>query len=80
MSFYSTRGGACVTASQAVLWGLAHDGGLYVPSMFPQIPTEGVSVFLRGTYQQRAVHVLRAEDYASGEIQGGEQRLRGPGL
>lgn len=71
MSFYSTRGGACVTASQAVLWGLAHDGGLYVPSMFPQIPTEGVSVFLRGTYQQRAVHVLRAflEDYASGEIQ-----------
>ena len=33
MSFFSTRGGACVTASQAVLWGLAKDGGLYVPSM-----------------------------------------------
>ena len=35
MSFISTRGGACVTASQAILWGLAKDGGLYVPSMFP---------------------------------------------
>ena len=37
MSFYSTRGGACVTASQAILGGLAKDGGLFVPSMFPQI-------------------------------------------
>ena len=35
MSFFSTRGGACVTASQAILYGLAADGGLYVPAMFP---------------------------------------------
>ena len=40
MSFFSTRGGACVTASQAILWGLAKDGGLYVPSMFPQLSSE----------------------------------------
>ena len=40
MSFFSTRGGACVTASQSILWGLAADGGLYVPSLFPQISSE----------------------------------------
>lgn len=71
MSFFSTRGGACVTASQSILWGLAHDGGLYVPSMFPQVPMEGVPVFLQGSYQQRAAHVLRVflEDYTLAEIQ-----------
>ena len=37
MSFFSTRGGAAVTASQAILYGLAPDGGLYVPAMFPPI-------------------------------------------
>ena len=31
MSFFSTRGGACATASQAILYGLAKDGGLFVP-------------------------------------------------
>ena len=32
---FSTRGGACVTASQAILRGLAPDGGLYVPGGVP---------------------------------------------
>ena len=31
----STRGGAPVTASGAILAGLAPDGGLYVPEHFP---------------------------------------------
>ena len=47
MSFFSTRGGDCVTASQAILWGLAKDGGLYVPSMFPQITQERLVSRLR---------------------------------
>jgi len=71
MSFYSTRGGACVTASQSVLWGLAQDGGLYVPSMFPQISIERLTAFQRDSYQQRAARVLRdfLEDYTIVEIE-----------
>jgi threonine synthase len=70
MSFFSTRGGSCVTASQAVLWGLAKDGGLYVPSMFPQIAQDRISSFCQMTYQQIAERVLRCflEDYTIEEI------------
>ena len=71
MSFYSTRGGACVTASQAVLWGLAKDGGLYVPSMYPQFTQEKIASFCQMSYQQVAERVLRAflEDYTIPEIE-----------
>ena len=70
MSFYSTRGGACVTASQAILWGLAKDGGLYVPSMFPLLPEERVFSFCDLSYQAIAERILRVflEDYSKAEI------------
>ena len=71
MSFFSTRGGACVTASQAILWGLAKDGGLYVPSMFPQITFERLSALCGTSYQVQAERLLRAflEDYSIAEIE-----------
>ncbi len=71
MSFFSTRGGACVTASQSILWGLARDGGLYVPSMFPQISIERLSAFQQDSYQARAARLLRdfLEDYSIAEIE-----------
>ena len=71
MSFFSTRGGACVTASQAVLWGLAKDGGLYVPSMYPQLTQEKIAAFCQMSYQQVAQRVLRCflEDYSIAEIE-----------
>ena len=71
MSFFSTRGSACVTASQAILWGLAKDGGLYVPSMFPQISNDRLTAFQSGSYQERASRILRCflEDYAIAEIE-----------
>ena len=40
MSFFSTRGESCVTASQAILRGIAPDGGLYVPAMFQAVQPE----------------------------------------
>ena len=58
MSFFSTRGGACVTASQAILWGLARDGGLYVPSMFPHIPLERLSLLCGKSFNQDACQAL----------------------
>ena len=65
MSFFSTRGGACVTASQAILWGLAKDGGLYVPSMFPQLSSERMASLCGASYQEQAARILRdyLEDY-----------------
>ena len=59
MSFFSTRGGACVTASQAILRGLAPDGGLYVPAMFPPVTPKQIASLAGMSYQQRAVAILK---------------------
>ena len=71
MSFFSTRGGDCVTASQAILWGLAKDGGLYIPSMFPQISQERLSALCGTSYQNHAERILRSflEDFSIAEIE-----------
>lgn len=71
MSFFSTRGGACVTTSQAILWGLARDGGLYVPSMFPQLSADRLASLCGTSYQNHAARILRdfLEDYSIAEIE-----------
>jgi len=80
MSFFSTRGGACVTASQAILWGLAKDGGLYVPSMFPQITRERLIALCGTSYQNHAERILRAylEDFSIAEIEEAVQAAYDP--
>ena len=42
MALISTRGGQAVTASQAILRGIAPDGGLYVPQTFPAFLLEQI--------------------------------------
>ena len=71
MSFFSTRGGAVVTASQAILTGLAPNGGLYVPAMFPQASQQWIVSLSRMTYPERAAAVLSLylEDYSPQEIE-----------
>lgn len=71
MSFFSTRGGACATASQTILWGLAGDGGLFVPSMFPQLSRERLAAMCGATYKQQAARVMRdfMEDYSISELE-----------
>ena len=71
MSFFSTRGGACVTASQAILYGLAGDGGLYVPAMFPPVSKKKIAELASMTYQQRAVEILKLylEDFSLAELE-----------
>lgn len=59
MSFVSTRGGAAVTASQAILRGLAEDGGLYVPVSFPKFSEADMAAMLKMDYCDRAVTVLK---------------------
>lgn len=70
MSFFSTRGGACVTASQAILTGMAEDGGLYVPAMFPQMSMSRVNQLPEQSYVERASSILRTylEDFSIPEI------------
>lgn len=71
MSFFSTRGESCVTASQAILRGLAPDGGLYVPAMFPNVSMAKVTRLCEMDYAQRAVEILKLylEDFSIPEIQ-----------
>ena len=80
MSFYSTRGGACATASQAILWGLAKDGGLYVPSMFPQFSMDQIFKFCDLSYQKTAERILAGflEDYTAEEIHEAVQAAYSP--
>lgn len=71
MSFFSTRGSDYVTASQAILRGLATDGGLYVPAMFPELSQSTMNELTSSTYQQRAVTILSAylEDFSRQELE-----------
>ena len=71
MSFFSTRGGSCVTASQAILYGLAQDGGLYAPAMFPAVNNANITEMMSMTYPQRAVKILKLflEDYSIRELE-----------
>ena len=58
MQMLSTRGAAAVSPSQAILRGLAPDGGLYVPEKFPQFTAEEIMALAPLSYQQRALAVL----------------------
>ena len=71
MSFFSTRGESCVTASQAILHGLAPDGGLYVPAIFPTVPMQRITDFCEWDYPTRAVSILKRylEDFTIPEIE-----------
>ncbi len=71
MSFFSTRGESCVTASQAILYGLAPDGGLYVPAMFQSVPMQRISSFCEWDYSTRAVSIIKRylEDFSVQEIE-----------
>ena len=70
MSFFSTRGGSCVTASQAILRGIAPDGGLYVPAMFPEFSRQKLASLCEMSYTERASEILRyyLEDFSIPEI------------
>lgn len=71
MSFFSTRGGDCVTASQAILHGLAENGGLYVPAMYPPVSMERIEKMASMPYAQCALHILKRflEDFSLDEIE-----------
>ncbi len=58
MYFISTRGGEKVTGAEAIVKGLAKDGGLFVPETFPIITREELNEMAEMNYPERAAFVL----------------------
>ena len=58
MNYISTRGGEKVSASKAILSGIAPDGGLYVPEEIPALSEEALSALLPLSYPERAAKIL----------------------
>ncbi|MDD2648490.1 MAG: threonine synthase [Eubacteriales bacterium] len=70
MPFSSTRGHEKLTASQAILRGLASDGGLYVPDDYPEVSQETLREFISWDYKTRASYILSLflDDYTKEEL------------
>ena len=58
MYFISTRGGEKVTGAQAIVQGLAKNGGLFVPEKFPTVSNEEFEQMAEMSYAERAAFIL----------------------
>ena len=70
--YRSTRGDSeQVTASQAILRGLAKDGGLYMPETIPQLE-KSLKEMASLTYQETAYEVMKLflTDFTEEELKG----------
>jgi len=60
MKYVSTRGAAPVlTFEEAMMTGLARDGGLYVPEVIPQMTADQIAALAGKTYEEAAFDVMR---------------------
>ena len=60
MQYISTRDpGRKFSASQAIVQGLAEDGGLLTPIYLPRLPKTALEDMMNMSYQQRAVYVMK---------------------
>ncbi len=67
MKYVSTRGKAPVIGfEEALLTGLARDGGLYVPDVWPHLDREEIRALAGQSYEQAALTVMRP--FIGGEI------------
>ena len=80
MKYISTRGNNQeLTAAEAIIQGLAEDGGLFVPETMPKVDMAFIEGLKNLSYQQRAVKVLSQflTDYTQAEIEGCVERAYG---
>ena len=71
MKYRSTRGNEQVLESaEAIIAGIAEDGGLFIPTKLPQISQDFLKSLLSGTYQECAEKILGQflTDYTPAEI------------
>ncbi len=60
MRYVSTRGQApALSFEEAMLTGLARDGGLYLPDTIPALTPEQIAAFAGMSYEEVAYHVMR---------------------
>ncbi len=72
LQYISTRGGSDhLRSAQAILKGIAGNGGLYVPEEIPTITASWLEKLTALTYRERALAVLRLflTDYSESELQ-----------
>jgi len=74
MKYFSTRGGEeRLSFEEAVLTGLAPNGGLYIPTEIPSLPENWETLWANYTFQQLSHAVLSLfisrEEISSGELQ-----------
>lgn len=69
-----------LTASQAIAQGLAVDGGLLTPEVFPKLSNNGLKTLTDMSYQQRAVYVMNPylEDFSASELSAFASKAYGP--
>lgn len=82
MNYISTRGNQQrMTSAQAIIAGLADDGGLFVPEELPRVDMDFISSLTELSYQERAAKVLGCflTDYTAEEIMGCVERAYGGG-
>ncbi len=58
MPFISTRGAEAVSAPEAIVRGIAPDGGLYVPMSLPKLNKNDFAALAKMDYPSRAAYVL----------------------
>ena len=58
MKYITTRGGQTAAGAQAIVQGLGHDGGLFVPETFPQVDRDEIRTMAGESYEARAVRIL----------------------
>ncbi len=71
MQYLSTRDSAVrLSASEAIVMGLARDGGLCTPVSFPKLPDGAIESMVQMNYQQRAVSVMKLflEEFSEAEL------------
>ena len=80
MKYISTRGnGEDLDSAEAIIRGLASDGGLFVPSRMPQLPLSFIERFAKISYEERAEGILSLflSDYSTEELVGCVERAYG---
>lgn len=78
----STRGGAAaLTSAEAIVRGIAADGGLFVPEALPQVDLDFIEGLKHLPYEQRAIKVLAGflPDYTLAELKAAVARAYGGG-
>ena len=82
MKYISTRGNNQeLSSAEAIIKGLADDGGLFVPDAMPQVDLPFIGELQQLSYQERALRVLSLflTDYTPEEIEGCVHRAYGNG-